>query len=65
MPKFKVYAVACATWPVGEYEAETKEEAETLAWNDGEAEMFKGLCHQCADEVELNDAQELIVEEVT
>lgn len=52
MPKFRVYAIYTASKFLGEIEAETKGAAEELAWK---MDYYVGLCHQCANEVELND----------
>ena len=54
MPKFLVYEVATASYFVGEYEADTKEDAEALA--DAEPQNDAPcLCHQCAGDLELGE----------
>ena len=63
MPKYKVYAIASATWEIGEYEADSPEEAEKMANEDDEAEWMKSLCHQCANEVELGDCYKTEISE--
>ena len=60
MPKFSVYGVIKAAKYIGEYEADTKEEAEELAWKDAHV----SICHQCSSEVDEPDIVELVVEEV-
>lgn len=60
MPKFSVFGVVSATKYIGEYEAETKEEAEQMAWDDA----YVSICHQCSSEVEDPEITELIVEEI-
>lgn len=62
MPKYRVYAIATASWVLGEYEAETPEEAEKMVDDDQTAEMYKSLCHQCSAEVEVGDAYKFEVE---
>lgn len=60
MPKFIVTGSVIATTYIGEYEAETKEEAEEMAWNDAGV----SVCHQCARDVEEPEINELYIEEV-
>ena len=62
MPKFAVYAIATASWKIGEYEADTKEAADKLAEDDNSGKWWPGLCHQCAN-VEINDVYETQVVE--
>lgn len=57
MAKYAVYAIATASWKLGEYEAESKEAAIVLARDDQQAEYYKSLCHQCSD-VDLSDVTE-------
>lgn len=61
MPKFRVYGIVKATKYIGEFEADTKEDAERMAWNSGEA--YVSLCHQCSDEASDPEVDELIVED--
>jgi len=63
MAKYIVYAVASASWVLGEYEASSKEEAEKMAEDDDKAEWIQSLCHQCASNVELGDCYKVEVEE--
>jgi len=55
MPKYRVYAIATASWLLGEYEADDENEAKQMADDDNEADLYKSLCHQCADEIDLGD----------
>lgn len=59
MPKYSIYGVVAATKYIGEYEANSKEEAEEMAWQDAHV----SVCHQCANEVDGADITELVVEE--
>jgi hypothetical protein len=63
MPKYRVYAIASASWVLGEYEAESKEAAIEMSEQDDDADYYVGLCHQCAGDVELGDAYEFQAEE--
>ncbi len=49
--KFRVYAVFIASRNMGEFEADTKDEALEMAEN---ADVYTCLCHQCASEIDLN-----------
>lgn len=60
MPKYRVYGVVKATKYVGEYEAETEDDAKDLAWGDA----YVSVCHQCSREIEDPEIEELVVEEV-
>lgn len=62
MPKFRVYGKVVATKYIGEFEAETKEQAEEMAWKS--EETYISLCHQCTSEAEDPEIHELEVEEV-
>lgn len=62
MPKYKVYAIATASWLMGEYEAANGEEAMEKAEDDDQAESTARLCHQCSD-VEIGDYHDLDVSE--
>ena len=48
MPKWSVWGAVHGTKYLGEFEADTKEEAEELALESDEAAVR--LCHQCADQ---------------
>jgi hypothetical protein len=52
MPKYRIYAVYTASKFLGDVEAATKEDAEAQGW---EMDYYVGLCHQCANEVDLNE----------
>lgn len=63
MPKFLVYAVVDAGYPVGEFEAETKEEAEEMAWDSEFMRTHSfGVCHQCCRHIEIGDVTQLLVD---
>lgn len=64
MPKYRVYGIFTASKFIGEFEADTPEAAENLAAESGN--NYASLCHQCVDQIELNDcsASEFQVEEV-
>lgn len=64
MKKYRIYALATASWFVGEYEGENKAAAIEKAENDQEADFSKILCHQCASNVELGDYHEAQAEPV-
>ena len=59
MPKFRVYATTHASQYIGEYEADTQNEAETMAEND----VDFSLCHQCS-KVDISDMWEFEIDEV-
>ena len=60
MPKFKVYGKVVGTKYIGKYEAETAAKAAEMAWKDAHSSM----CHQCSDECEDPEIEELTVEPV-
>ena len=63
MPKYKVYAIATASWPVGEYEADDADKAKEMALADDHASWTPELCHQCA-RVDIGDVYEEQADEV-
>ncbi|UUZ85641.1 hypothetical protein LJK88_20350 [Paenibacillus sp. P26] len=62
MPKYRVYAVVTATKYMGEFEAESKEEAEQMAWESDKA--YVSVCHQCARNVDSPEIDRMEVEEI-
>jgi len=50
MPKYRVYGVVTGGKYLGEFEANTPEEAKQLALDSDEAHV--SLCHQCCDQCE-------------
>lgn len=64
MPKYRVYGVLSASVVVGEYEAETEEEAIEMANEDQDANWMPSLCHQCSREVALGDVYKAEAEEI-
>lgn len=53
MKKFAVYGLFHGSKYLGEFEAETKEEAIEMALASNENHV--SLCHHCSGQVELND----------
>lgn len=64
MPIYRIHGIWTASKCLGEFEADTPEEAIALAENS--EENYAVLCHQCANEIELNDysAERFEAEEV-
>jgi len=60
MKKFRVYGIITASTCIGEYDAETAEEAEKMAWEDA---GYPSICYQCSKEIDLGEIYELQVEE--
>jgi len=60
--KFDVYVGIDASFFLGTFEAETKEEAERIAYDDENC-ATPGLCHQCSRDIELGDVAKLFIEE--
>lgn len=58
--KYLVYGVITATTYIGEYEANSKEEAKEMAWNDASV----SVCHQCSKNIEEPEIEKLVVEEI-
>lgn len=52
MPKYGVYASVGATMYLGEYEAETEDEAIEMAMKNASTPT---LCHQCSGELDIGD----------
>lgn len=53
MPKYNVYSMATASIFLGEFEAETEEQAIELAVKENPPHV--SLCHQCSGEIEIGD----------
>lgn len=53
MPKFAVTALFTASKYLGVFEAATEQDAIDMALNSNE--NHASLCHQCSDELELDD----------
>ncbi|WP_316200994.1 MULTISPECIES: hypothetical protein [unclassified Bradyrhizobium] len=60
MPKFSVYGVVTGTKYLGTYDAPTKEAAIKMA----EGEAHCSLCHQCSQECESPEVDEIRAEKV-
>ena len=56
--KYRAYGIVTGSKYLGEYEADSPEEAEEMALN--KSNVF--LCHQCADECEDPEIHEVTVE---
>lgn len=55
MKKYSVYGMVSGSVFLGEYEADTEEEAIDMANDNPEANWSPSLCHHCANEVDLGD----------
>ncbi len=55
MTRYKVYGVMTASVLLGEYEADSEDEAQGKADLDKEANFYPSLCSQCSHEVELGE----------
>lgn len=53
MPKFSVYGTFTATKYLGDFEADTQEQAIELALDSDT--NHASLCHQCAREIDMDD----------
>lgn len=62
--KYRVFAIATASWEIGTYEADSPESAMKMADEDNEAEFHKSLCHQCANDVDIGDCDRTEAEEI-
>jgi len=56
--KYRVYGIMTASCLIGEYEADSEDDAKAKAESDGEANWYPTLCHQCSTEVELEEIYE-------
>lgn len=61
MKKWLIYATYSASKFIGEYEAETEEEARAKAEEDAPPNVC--LCHHCSGEIDIGDVIDLIVDE--
>jgi hypothetical protein len=61
MTKYRVYGVVTGTKYIGEFEADSKEEAEQMAWDSEKG--YISICHQCAREIDEPTITEMVVEE--
>lgn len=59
MPKYEIYALITGSKYLGEFEAANRKEAEALAWDSENCDV--GFCHQCADECDEPQINELDV----
>lgn len=63
MKKYRVYGLVSATVDLGEYEAESKEDAEKMAEENTDVDWSPTLCHHCANDLDVGDVYEVHVEE--
>jgi hypothetical protein len=62
MKRYRVYSIATASVCLGEFEAETEDEAKEKALAENPPDAM--LCHQCAGEIELGDFYEEQADEI-
>jgi len=62
--KYIVYAIATASWVLGEYEADSEKAALKMSDDDATSDWYKSLCHQCAESIELGDVYKTEVEAI-
>lgn len=62
MKKYSVFGLISTSKNVGEFWANSKEEAEQMAWDSEKASI--NLCHHCANEIDEPEIREMVVEEV-
>lgn len=53
MPKYAVYGIATGSKFLGEFEADTPDQAQEMAERSDANSIC--LCHQCANEIEMDD----------
>ena len=53
--KYRVYGIMTASVLIGEYEADSAEEAERMSDADPDANVWPSLCYQCSEEIELGE----------
>lgn len=53
MPKYSVYGIVTASKYLGEFEAESEDEAKEMASESDNNHIC--LCHQCSSELEVDD----------
>ena len=64
MKRYRVYGIMTASVLIGEYDAESEDDAIDKADDDPEACTYPTLCHQCSVEVELCEIYKTEAEEV-
>lgn len=62
MPRYSIYGSVCGSKYLGDFEANTPEEAKDMALNSEAATV--SLCHQCADECEDPEVVDCVADEV-
>lgn len=64
MAKYQVIGVMTATTIIGEYEADSKEQAMEMANNDRQGNWYPSVCHQCTREIELSEIHKTYAEKI-
>ena len=59
--KFRVYGLMTASKYLGEYEAESKEEALRMLEEDDDTDYYPNLCHHCAKELDIGEVYDFDV----
>lgn len=66
MKKYRVVGILSASVGLGVYEANSKDEAISMAENDDKANWNPQLCHYCAKSgIELGDVYEIDADEIS
>ena len=65
MSKYVVKANLSASVIIGTYEADSEEEAITLAENDPNGNHYQSLCHQCSRIIDLGEPYDYYTEEIS
>lgn len=62
MARYAVYGIISASKFIGEFEADSKDEA--IAKAQAEGDYHVSICHQCAREIDMGDIYEEQVSEI-
>lgn len=62
--KYHVYGMVSASVSLGEYEAESEEEAIQMAEDNQGANWYPSVCHQCSRELDVGDVYKVEADEV-
>lgn len=60
LPKYSISASVVASKHIGEYEAETEEQAIEMAWKDASV----SVCHYCSRQIDEPEIEELHAEKI-
>lgn len=63
MPKYSFYAIVDVSFYVGEFDAPTRDKAESMAWAKA-VEYDTGVCHQCSDKFDIGEVASLLLDNV-